>query len=74
MKGPLEDCDLALFRRDGFVIKRRWFDAEEMEALARFAREDPELVSHHLAVKDAVGRESRRSSSWATRSTTITPR
>ena len=59
MKGPLDDGDVAQFRRDGFVVKRRWFDGEEMEALARYAREDPELVSHHLPVKDASGRESR---------------
>ncbi|MCG6927967.1 MAG: phytanoyl-CoA dioxygenase family protein [Acidobacteria bacterium] len=59
MTGPLDDCDLAQFHRDGFVIRRQWFDAEEMELLARFAREDPDLVSHHLPVKDAAGRESR---------------
>jgi ectoine hydroxylase len=59
MTGPLEDCDYALFRRDGFVVKRRYFDGEEMEALARFAREDPDLMPHHLPVRDAAGRESR---------------
>ena len=59
MRGPLSDEDVAAFHRDGFVVKRGWFDAEEMDLLARFAREDPELVSHHIPVKDTSGRESR---------------
>jgi hypothetical protein len=59
MSGPLTDGDVASFHRDGFVIRRGWFDAEEMGVLAGFAREDPDLVSHHMPVKDASGRESR---------------
>jgi ectoine hydroxylase len=59
MKGPLDAADLEAFARDGFVVKRGWFDAEEMELLARFAREDPELLPHHIPVKDTEGRESK---------------
>jgi len=59
VRGPLTQDDLDLFHRDGYVIKRDWFDGEEMERLARFAREDPDLVSHNFPVKDTGGRESR---------------
>jgi len=59
VKGPLSETDLELFRRDGFVVKRGWFDEEEMERLARFAREDPDLATHNFPVKDTGGRESR---------------
>jgi hypothetical protein len=59
MEGPLDEADIAAFQRDGFVVKRAWFDVEEMELLVRFAREDPELVARYLPVKDTAGRESR---------------
>ncbi len=59
MDGPLDTADITAFWRDGFVIKRGLFDGEEMDLLARFAREDPELLAHHLPVKDTAGRESR---------------
>ena len=59
MDGPLDPADLRAFASDGFVIKRGWFDLQEMELLGRFAREDPELATRHLPVRDAAGRESR---------------
>ena len=33
MDGPLDTADVRAFAGDGFVIKRGWFDADEMELL-----------------------------------------
>jgi len=58
-EGPLSPADVSAFERDGFVAKRAWFDREEMELLAAFARSDPNLREHDIPVKDTGGRESR---------------
>ncbi|HEX4132494.1 MAG TPA: phytanoyl-CoA dioxygenase family protein, partial [Pirellulales bacterium] len=50
---------LAQFERDGFVLARQLFDAEEMALLLSYARGDEALAAGSYARKDAGGRETR---------------
>lgn len=47
------------FDRDGYVLVRSLFDAEEMAALLRYARADSQLASEAYVKRDAQGGESR---------------
>ncbi len=52
-------ADLAAFDRDGYLLVRRLFDAQEMDILLNFARHDPALASGAYARKDAAGNETK---------------
>ena len=54
-KGPLKDNLLEDYERDGFVLARGMFDAEEMGLLRRAAKEDRELDQHSFGKGDGEG-------------------
>jgi ectoine hydroxylase-related dioxygenase (phytanoyl-CoA dioxygenase family) len=58
---PLNEEQVARFRREGYLICRGWFEREEMDLLLQTARADRQMLSHNFPVKDAAGRESRLS-------------
>jgi ectoine hydroxylase-related dioxygenase (phytanoyl-CoA dioxygenase family) len=58
---PLAEEQVAGFHKDGYIICRTLFDAEEMNLLLQTARTDRLMLSHHFPVKDTAGRESRLS-------------
>lgn len=51
--------ELAAYERDGYVLVRRLFDAEEMALLLQHARQDPALASSAYGRKDSTGLETR---------------
>ena len=51
----LSEQELADFHRDGYIIRRGLFDAEEMELLRTAAKTDQSLRTHAYAVKDQQG-------------------
>lgn len=53
--GPLKDDVLQDYERDGFVVAKRMFDAEEIELLRRAAKEDRELDQHSFGKGDGEG-------------------
>ena len=53
--GPLTDAELASYRRDGYVVVRGFFDAEEVGLLRRAAKEDRELDRHAFGRADGEG-------------------
>jgi ectoine hydroxylase len=53
--GPLKDETLRAYERDGFVVARRMFDADEIELLRRAAKEDRELDKHSFGRGDGEG-------------------
>lgn len=55
MPGPLNDEQLAQYRRDGYVLLRKHFDAEEIELLQRAAKEDRELDARASGRADGEG-------------------
>ena len=59
MPSILSTADNAAFQRDGFVIARGMFDAEEVELLRRAMEQDPEVASHMLDRLDAQGAATR---------------
>ena len=56
---PLSTAHIADFHRDGYVILRNYFSADEMELLKRYAVGDHELHQHHRQVVDGSGRISK---------------
>ena len=58
---PLTDAEVQQFRNDGYLIRRRYYDAEEMDLLLHTARADHNMLSRNIPVKDAAGRQSRLS-------------
>lgn len=60
MRPPvLTDAQLRAYDRDGYVLVRSLFDREEMDALLRFAKQDPALQDRAHGRKDAEGNVSR---------------
>jgi ectoine hydroxylase len=57
--GVLTGADLVTFDRDGYLLVRQLFDAEEMSILLSYARHDPALATGAYARKDAAGNETR---------------
>jgi ectoine hydroxylase-related dioxygenase (phytanoyl-CoA dioxygenase family) len=57
--GVLTGADLVTFDRDGYLLVRQLFDAEEMSILLSYARHDPALAAGAYARKDAAGNETR---------------
>lgn len=57
--GPLNDIDLVHFQRDGYLLVRSLFDAEEMGILLDYARQDESLMASAYARKDATGAATR---------------
>jgi ectoine hydroxylase len=53
--GPLKAEVLQAYERDGFVIARGMFDAQEMNLLRRAAKEDRELERHAFGRGDGEG-------------------
>ena len=51
--------ELKLYERDGYVIVRGLFDADEMQALLSFAKKDGKLKSDAYGRKDATGMETK---------------
>ncbi len=59
--GPLSDEDIARFDRDGYLFERALFDAEEMDMLIRYAKQDETLSASAYGRKDAMGTETKLS-------------
>jgi ectoine hydroxylase len=55
MPAPLIDAQFNQFQRDGYLLLRRLFDAQEMEILLNYARQDESLMAAAYARKDATG-------------------
>jgi ectoine hydroxylase len=55
MTGPLSPDQVAQFHRDGYLLLRRLFDGQEMDALLGYARNDPGLMAAAYDRKDASG-------------------
>jgi ectoine hydroxylase-related dioxygenase (phytanoyl-CoA dioxygenase family) len=53
--GRLSDQHLAAYTRDGYVILKNLFDAEEIDLLRRAAKEDRQLDEHAFARDDGEG-------------------
>jgi len=53
--GPLNADLLHVYRRDGFLVLRNWFAAEEVELLRRAAKEDKTLDDHAYGRADGEG-------------------
>ena len=58
---PLTPEQIDQFHRDGYLIVRSMFDAEEMELLKRAAKEDRELEAHSYSKEDGEGGKVRMS-------------
>ncbi len=57
--GVLSGADLVAFDRDGYLLVRQLFDAEETSILLTYARQDPALAAGAYARRDAAGNETR---------------
>jgi hypothetical protein len=53
--GPLTDQQVADYRRDGFVLAKRFFDPDEIRLLGQAAREDRALDQHSFGRNDGEG-------------------
>ena len=53
--GPLQEEALKQYERDGYVVARNMFDAEEVGLLHRAAKEDRELDQHSFGKGDGEG-------------------
>src|SRR5579885_2416229 len=53
--GPLKADVLQAYERDGFVLARQMFDAEEIDLLRRAAKEDRALDQHSFGRGDGEG-------------------
>jgi ectoine hydroxylase len=58
---PLTDDEVARFQRDGYLIRKSYYDREEMDLLLRTARADRNMLDHNIELKDASGRQSKLS-------------
>jgi hypothetical protein len=58
---PLTSAEVAAFHRDGYVIRRGYYDAQEMQLLLTTARADHGMLAHGFGVEDAAGRKSKLS-------------
>ncbi len=58
---PLSAAQVQQFQDDGFLICKSYFDREEMDLLLRTAREDNNMLSHNIPIKDTAGRQSKLS-------------
>ena len=59
MTTSLSTAQIRAFQRDGYVIVRRFFSAQEILLLQRYARGDAGLVANARSLPDAAGRRSR---------------
>jgi hypothetical protein len=50
---------IAGYRRDGYILLRRLFDADEMQLLLDYARHDPALQATAYARRDSTGAETK---------------
>src|SRR5687768_508289 len=55
MPAPLTDAQLQQYERDGYLLLRRLFDAQEMQILLDYARQDESLMAAAYARKDSTG-------------------
>ncbi len=55
MTRPLDDDQVAEYRREGYVVARGFFARDEIELLGRAAREDRELDRHAFGRADGEG-------------------
>jgi len=58
---PLTDAEVQQFHREGYLIRKAYYDREEMDLLLRTARADHNMLSHSMPVKDTKGRQSKLS-------------
>ena len=56
---PLSAAELAAYQRDGYLLARKLFDAEEMAILLSYAKQDQALSSSAYGRRDSTGRETR---------------
>ena len=54
-QGPLAAAELAAFERDGYLLLRELFSADEMDRLLAYARQDESLMASAYERKDATG-------------------
>src|SRR6201996_9308857 len=54
-QGPLKDDALKTYERDGYVVAKGMFDAEEIDLLRRAAKEDRQLDQHSFGKGDGEG-------------------
>ncbi len=52
---PLSQAELDQFQRDGYVLARKLFDQEEMQALLHYAKNDEALLAGATGRKDSTG-------------------
>src|SRR5713101_5098611 len=55
----LSAAELAAYERDGYLLLRKLFDAQEMAALLDYARHDEALTASAYARKDSTGAETK---------------
>ncbi|WP_182870955.1 phytanoyl-CoA dioxygenase family protein [Rhodopirellula sp. JC639] len=55
MSTPIPQLDREQYRRDGFLLRKSLFDAEEIDLLRRSAREDKQLDDHAFGRADGEG-------------------
>ncbi len=58
---PLSDAQVEQFHRDGYLLVKRLFDAEEMDLLLRTAKSDHNMLQHGIGISDAGGKVSKLS-------------
>jgi hypothetical protein len=54
-RGPLTDSEVQEYRKDGFILVRGMFDADEINLLRRAAKQDKALDDHSFGKADAEG-------------------
>ncbi|QEG01765.1 1-deoxypentalenic acid 11-beta-hydroxylase [Stieleria maiorica] len=55
MSAPIPHLDREQYQRDGFLLRKSLFDAEEIDLLRRSAREDKQLDDHAFGRADGEG-------------------
>jgi ectoine hydroxylase len=58
---PLSAQQVQQFQRDGYLIRRGYYNQEEMDLLLKTAKSDREMLAHGYGVEDAKGRISKMS-------------
>jgi len=53
------DAEMAQYERDGYLLVRALYDADEMRRLLEFARQDQALVASAYGRKDSTGQETK---------------